>query len=125
LHNEVHLSISTQTVDDDFFDERCTSLCKLMEAPLGIGMDPIICDVNVSDSYGRTALHYAAEQGHADIIDVLLVAGSFVNAMTFGNEKVFQNIFEIDCLVSLNVLNLLGDFDSRANVQESYDCRAG
>jgi ankyrin repeat protein len=94
-----------------------------MEAPLGIGMDPIICDVNVSDSYGRTALHYAEEQGHADIIDVILVAGSFVNAMTFiGNEKVFQNIFEIDCLVSLNVLNLLGDFDSRANVQESYDC---
>jgi DNA-directed RNA polymerase III subunit RPC2 len=33
-----------------------------------------------------------------------------------GNEKVFQNIFEIDCLVSLNFLNLLGDFDSRANV---------
>jgi DNA-directed RNA polymerase beta subunit len=42
-----------------------------------------------------------------------------------GNEKVFQNIFEIDFLVSLNFLNLLGDFDSRANVQESYDCRAG
>ena len=56
---------------------------KLMEAPLGIGLNPIICDVNVSDSYGRTALHYAAEQGHADIIDVLLVAGSFVNAMDF------------------------------------------
>ncbi|KAK4008902.1 ankyrin-1 [Daphnia magna] len=74
---------TSSSEDDDFFDGRCMSLCKLMEAPLGIGLDPIVCDVNVSDSYGRTALHYAAEQGHADIIDVLLVAGSFVNAMDF------------------------------------------
>ena len=33
-------------------------------------VDPITFDVNVSDSYGRTALHYAAEQGHAMIIDI-------------------------------------------------------
>lgn len=73
---------TSSSEDDDLFDGRCSSLCKLMGAPLGLG-DPIAFDVNVSDSYGRTALHYAAEQGHAHVIDVLLMAGSFVNAMDF------------------------------------------
>ena len=72
---------TSSSEDDDLFDGRCSSLCKLMGAPIDV--DPIACDVNVSDSYGRTALHYAAEQGHASIIDILTMAGSFVNAMDF------------------------------------------
>lgn len=78
-----HPGTSSSEDDDSLFDGRCTSLCKLMATgPLGL-IDPIACDVNISDSYGRTALHYAAENGHAHIIDVLLMAGSFVNAMDF------------------------------------------
>lgn len=106
---------TSSSEDDDFFDGRCMSLCKLMEAPLGIGLDPIVCDVNVSDSYGRTALHYAAEQGHADIIDVLLVAGSFVNAMDFegmtplylasarGNTEAVQALVQHSANINLRV----------------------
>lgn len=74
---------TSSSEDDDLFDGRCTSLCKLMDFPMGVNADQVVCDVNISDSYGRTALHYAAEQGHADIIDLLLQAGSFVNAMDF------------------------------------------
>ena len=70
---------TSSSEDDDLYDGRCSSLCKLLGTPLNV--DPIACDVNMSDSYGRTALHYAAEQGHAPIIDILLKAGSFVNAM--------------------------------------------
>jgi Ankyrin repeats (3 copies) len=73
---------TSSSEDDDFFEGRCSSMCKLM----GTGshdIDPIACDVNASDSYGRTALHYAAEQGHADLIEILLMTGSFVNSMDF------------------------------------------
>lgn len=33
-------------------------------------------DVNVVDEHGRTALHYAVMQGHAEVVDALLLAGA-------------------------------------------------
>jgi len=38
--------------------------------------------VNVKDERGRTALHYAAAQGHKDIVEILLANGADVNAGT-------------------------------------------
>lgn len=37
---------------------------------------PHNCDVNLQDSVGRTALHYAAESGHINAVKVLLNAGN-------------------------------------------------
>lgn len=72
---------TSSSEDDDLIHGRCSSVCRFIGSSPGV--DPITCDVNVTDSYGRTALHYAAEQGYADIIEILLKAGCFVNAMDF------------------------------------------
>jgi ankyrin repeat protein len=38
--------------------------------------------INVKDQRGRTALHYAAAQGHKEIVELLLANGADVNAST-------------------------------------------
>lgn len=35
-----------------------------------------ICDVNLQDSVGRCAIHYAAEYGHINAVKLLLNAGN-------------------------------------------------
>ena len=34
------------------------------------------CDINQQDAYGRTALHYATEQGHSYIVHMLIKSGT-------------------------------------------------
>ena len=40
-------------------------------------------DVNFIDECGYTALHYAAENGHTDIVRALLAAGAGINKVGF------------------------------------------
>lgn len=37
------------------------------------------CDINQQDAYGRSALHYATEQGHTYIVHMLIKAGEFLS----------------------------------------------
>ena len=37
-------------------------------------------DVNAKDYYGETALHYAADKGHKEIVELLIANGADVNA---------------------------------------------
>jgi len=38
------------------------------------------CDINEFDDFGKTALHYAADEEHLDLVRYLLQAGANVNA---------------------------------------------
>ena len=44
-------------------------------------------DINAQDNSGRTALHYAAERGFKEIVEVLLAKGANVNVGAFGSEN--------------------------------------
>ena len=37
-------------------------------------------NVNMPDFYGQTALHFAAEYGHTEVADVLIMAGMHANS---------------------------------------------
>ena len=37
-------------------------------------------DVDEKDSYGETSLHYAADKGHKEIVELLIANGADVNA---------------------------------------------
>lgn len=41
------------------------------------------CDINQQDAYGRSALHYATEQGHTYIVHMLIKAGESLNMITY------------------------------------------
>ena len=45
--------------------------CSVMESPN-------ICDVNLQDSIGRCAIHYASEYGHANAVKLLINAGIII-----------------------------------------------
>jgi cytohesin len=44
-------------------------------------------DINAQDGSGRTALHYAAQGGFKEIVEVLLAKGANVNVGAFGSEN--------------------------------------
>jgi ankyrin repeat protein len=50
--------------------------CSVMESPN-------ICDVNLQDSIGRCAIHYAAEYGHANAVKLLINAGTIFFSQSF------------------------------------------
>lgn len=41
------------------------------------------CDINQQDAYGRSALHYATEQGHTYIVHMLIKAGEFLKLIMY------------------------------------------
>jgi hypothetical protein len=49
----------------------------------GIQQDAVL-NINGSNKYGRTALHFACDSGHADIVTLLLENKADVNAMSLG-----------------------------------------
>jgi ankyrin repeat protein/beta-lactamase regulating signal transducer with metallopeptidase domain/Tol biopolymer transport system component len=44
-------------------------------------------DINAQDNSGRTALHYAAQDGLKEVVEVLLAKGANVNVGAFGSEN--------------------------------------
>ena len=61
-------------------------------------------DVNAADSYGMTALHYAANQDNAEIAKLLLNNGANVNAVDKNNDGPLNRAIESN---SLDIVKLL------------------
>lgn len=75
--------VEIKDTDEPSNDESYSSLYKwyadILNRTSDLLKNPLPSDINQIDRYGRTAMHYASDQGHTLIVQLLLSSGCNVN----------------------------------------------
>lgn len=75
--------VEIKETDEATVDESYSSLYQwyadILNRTSDLLKNPLPCDINQIDRYGRTALHYASDQGHVSIVQLLLTNGCNIN----------------------------------------------